>query len=306
MRIQCGSRRNAQSNATRHRRQWTASCLAAALFACTSSVSLGDLTHRYSFNDGTANDRVGVANGTLVNGATVSGGRLVLANDGSSNTPATGRYVDLPNNIARTRNVTVEGWTTWNGGGDWQWVTAIGTTTIGEILPGSNATGYEGTEFFGVTPRTDGFYQSSFGGGINRFGNAASVFETGRAMPTGSEQHFALVIQGDPNGDANGANGSVSLYRNGTPIGTVASQYDPALFSQVNTWIGRSLFQASPFYAGSVNEFRIYDEALSAGQVAASYRLGPNEIVPEPGAGLAALSLGALALMRRRANQRGG
>ena len=38
------------------------------------------LVHRYSFNDGTANDSVGGANGTLHGNATISGGQLVLPN----------------------------------------------------------------------------------------------------------------------------------------------------------------------------------------------------------------------------------
>jgi hypothetical protein len=179
-----------------------------------------------------------------------------------------------------------------NGGGDYQWLVEAGTSSIGEILPESNATGYVHIDFFGVTPRTDSDFQHSFGGTIYR-GSPELVLETGHALPTGSEQHVALVIQGDPDGAAGGANGLVSLDRN------AATEHNPALINQVNTWIGRSNHH-NPFYAGSVDELRIYDEALSAEQIGASFRAGPNQIVPEPGAALGALGLGGLALMRRR------
>ena len=46
-----------------------------AAVALVSSVN-AQLLHRYSF-DGNANDSVGTANGTLLNGAAVSGGALV-------------------------------------------------------------------------------------------------------------------------------------------------------------------------------------------------------------------------------------
>jgi hypothetical protein len=90
------------------------------LFVAVAVSAQADITHRYSFNDGTANDSIGTANGTLVNGATASGGKLVLANNGVNNNPATGQYVSLPSNILNTRDFTVESWFTWNGGNPWQ------------------------------------------------------------------------------------------------------------------------------------------------------------------------------------------
>ena len=80
------------------------------------------LVHRYSFNDGTANDSVGGANGTLMGNATVSGGQLVLPN-ATSAAPATD-YLQLPagiltNSVNGPNNdpaVTVEAWATFKAG----------------------------------------------------------------------------------------------------------------------------------------------------------------------------------------------
>src|SRR5437764_7545509 len=129
----------------------TAAVLAGANFA------KADLTHRYSFNDGTANDSIGGANGLLVNPdglATITGGQVNFANNGVNNNVLTGHYVDLPNGIAATSSFTIEGWATWNGGNAWQRFFDFGTNTGGEETPGSSTSGYTGTSYYFVTPMT--------------------------------------------------------------------------------------------------------------------------------------------------------
>jgi hypothetical protein len=108
--------------------------LAFLLFAMVSVSVQASLTHKYNFNDGTANDYVGGANGVLMNGATVSGGKLVLANNGTNANPATGQYVSLPANILKTLNFTVECWFTWNGGKPWQRILDLGNSDHVRIL----------------------------------------------------------------------------------------------------------------------------------------------------------------------------
>jgi hypothetical protein len=77
------------------------------------------LTHQYTFNDGTANDSVGTANGTLMGAATVSGGQVHL-------TGASGTYVNLPGPtiaINTYTDATFEGWftlLTGSGGGPFE------------------------------------------------------------------------------------------------------------------------------------------------------------------------------------------
>src|SRR5262245_57396127 len=48
--------------------------LSAALVSTLTSPGWAVVTHQYTFNDGTANDAMGTANGTLFGGAAVSGG----------------------------------------------------------------------------------------------------------------------------------------------------------------------------------------------------------------------------------------
>jgi hypothetical protein len=72
----------------------------------------------------------------------------------------------------------------------------------------------------------------------------------------------------------------------------------------VNDWLGRSQFSPDPFFNGSINEFRIYDQALSGAEVAASFAAGPDTIVPEPSGVVLALVGGLSALVLRRDRRR--
>jgi hypothetical protein len=85
-------------------------------FLAASAQSKADVVHRWSFNtDGMAEDSVGTANGTLVNGAIVSGGPVFLS--GGVMAP----YVELPANGAGNinvntyPNVTISAWYTGPG-----------------------------------------------------------------------------------------------------------------------------------------------------------------------------------------------
>jgi hypothetical protein len=56
--------------------QWAVALIAIVSVALVSSANAAELLHRYNF-DTSADDSVGTANGTLLNGAAVSGGALV-------------------------------------------------------------------------------------------------------------------------------------------------------------------------------------------------------------------------------------
>jgi hypothetical protein len=66
-----------------------------------------------------------------------------------------------------------------------------------------------------------------------------------------------------------------------------------------NNWLGRSQWP-DPIFDGVINEFRIHNSALTAGQVATSFARGADAI-PEPASGVLLLAgLGAATLVRRR------
>src|SRR5215213_3452766 len=67
--------------------------LSAALATLMASQASATLRHLWTFNDGTANDTQGSANGTLFGGATISGGPTNVGAGTSANN--VGPYVDL-------------------------------------------------------------------------------------------------------------------------------------------------------------------------------------------------------------------
>jgi len=88
-----------------------------------------------------------------------------------------------------------------------------------------------------------------------------------------------------------------ALYLDGAEVARLAISLDPSQFDQVNDWLGRSQWP-DPFFNGSINEFRIYDRALTPAEVAASFAAGPDGL-PEPAA-LATMAFAAPLLLRRR------
>jgi autotransporter-associated beta strand protein/T5SS/PEP-CTERM-associated repeat protein len=266
-----------------HRLAQAAIAAAAAILAGADSAK-ADLTHRYSFNDGTANDSIGGANGTLINPdglATITGGQVNFANNGVNNNVLTGHYVDLPNGLGATSSFTIEGWATWNGGNAWQRFFDFGANTGGEETPGSSTTGYTGTSYCFVTPMTG---NDPGNGRINNlngeirldpqstFVNARNASNQPFAYGTGAEHMFALT--------KNAGDNTLNLYYDGKLVGSATGFLDPSSINMVNVWLGRSNWQADPFYNGSIDEFRIYDNPLPADQILAHSGYGPDSLGP--------------------------
>lgn len=217
------------------------------------------LAHRYSFNGTEASDSVGGANGTLMGNATVAGGQLVL--DGSF-----GSYVDLPANqisLATNTAVTFEAWVSFGNQATWAYLFGFGNINNGG-----------GVGQIACVPCSEG-------GGFHHWGITEN-FSGGRT-PTWAHgwsnltAHVTCVV--DP------PTGTISVYRDGV---LELAEYDAsAALSLVPTnygFLGRSFYDADPYLAASIDEFRIYSGALTPPQVALTHKGGPNSTALDVGA----------------------
>jgi hypothetical protein len=266
--------------------------VSAASVVVTAAPARGALTHRYSFNDGTANDSVGGANGTLVNGATVAGGRLVFdpaVNNGTNTDPATGQYVSLPYNILHTRAFTVEAWFTNGGGSAWQRVLDLGNSIPNPSPPPVGNIGHG----FILLTTSNGLGNPIGQVSIDSWGNLKdSDFAISNSPLTVGVEH-QLVYTHDPDAQL------TRLFVDGVQVVQSTAHVDPSTATYSNFWMGRSQFAQDPFFNGTIDELRTYDNALTGAQVAADYAAGAS--APEPsGTVLAGLVLAGACWRRGR------
>lgn len=219
------------------------------------------LVHRYSFKGtGTfVEDSIGGAHGTVVNTQLAGDGTLVL--EGS----ASDQYVDLPNGIIGSlANATFETWVNWGGCGGWERIFDFGDAGQGE-----NVRGYASTTLY-LTPISVNGGDVMFGGfkRADQDSSQETRAASGQPLVAGAIVQVALVVD-----DANNA---MSLYRDGALEGSVMFNDSLSMLNDVNNWLGRSQYAADPSFGGTLYEFRIYNVALSASSIQASFAGGPD------------------------------
>ena len=262
------------------------------IFAVAAAPAHGAMTHKYTFNDdGQVLDSVGTVNGTLVHGAAVTGGRLVfdpLINNGTNTSVLTGQYVTLPTNILHTTSFTIESWVRWDGGSAWQRIIDMGHP----VPSGSNtiAQGFIILSFNGALRPIGQISLASWGGASDTdFVTSSAIFTTGL-------DHMITYAH---NGQTGVDNIWIDNNLRGTTTGVVV---DAALANYTAFYFGRSQFDVDPFFHGSMNEIRTFDNVLTNSQVLVDYIAGPTP-VPEPAAALI-FAIAGPALMVRRNRKR--
>lgn len=208
-------------------------------------------THRYSFT-ADAKDSVGHADGTLEGAAAIRDGQVHL--NGTR-----GTYVNLPGGlIAGYHAVTFEFWTTLGTNKNWPRIFDQGSTN-------GNQGGYD----LYFCPRSGA---KDFRLTIMDPHPTERVVTIPGNLDNQTNLHVACVLDS--------ATGFMGIYTNGL---LARSRKDLVSLSSVNTnlfFLGRSLFASDAPLNGSIDEFRIYNKALSATAIAASYSNGPNAKFP--------------------------
>jgi hypothetical protein len=210
----------------------------------------------YKFNEisgASASDATGNGwTGTLMNGAswTVGHSNACVNLNGSS------QYVSLPNNVITnvTGDFTIAAWVYLNGSqGYWARIFDFGVeqSAVWGSTYYSTPTRYmflapeSGNMRFAITLGTAGGEQHVDGN---------------QPMPVNGWHHVAITLSGNTG----------TLYLDGAVIGTNTITIMPTQLGSLNAnFIGKSQWSGDPYLNGKVDDFRIYNGALSAAQIAA-------------------------------------
>jgi hypothetical protein len=203
-------------------------------------------SHQWTFDDGTADDSVGSADGTLFNGATVSGGQLVL--DNLSTDPdqhTSGEYMSAPLPDAYTVKTLVA------------WVSLANLTQQGGTaltMEGDSGSYFDAIDY---AERVSDQWMS----GSDGF--ARSPSDNGGAAETSTSEVAIAIVYASDN--------SITIYRNGAAYasytqGTLQS-YPGGTGDDILLGLRHSQCGNNCWLSASIDEARVYDSALTACQV---------------------------------------
>lgn len=217
-----------------------------------------NLKHQYTFDDGTANDVVGTANGTLMGGATVANKGLVTTSGG---------YLDLPGETIGVN--TYGGLTT-----DIWFTSAAGVNSGCTMLSYmGNTTGSYGTDYLFSTPAGCSATRTAIScgsttepwtveNGIDKLPDDINP----KRIDDGKLHHLVTTL------DAT----TLTLYLDGVNIGSTTLTGSNAL-SALGTqfiYIAKGGYTGDPTWKGVVHKYSIYDKALSGDEVVFLYQKG--------------------------------
>lgn len=240
---------------------------------CSSSTDAGACTalrealrNLYRFNDrGTVvTDALSGSDGTLLHRADAPPVDLEsLQLHGRLNFDGAGSYVQLPAGIISSlSSATFEVWLTWRGGVYWSRIFDFGDND-----------GDAGQTYLFLTPLNS--ETEAVRGAYSLAGNPAETVVNGleplRSGPaSGAVQHVALVVDAVAQ--------VMRLYSNGEEVDATELFDELGAINDVNNWLGRSNYPLDPPFSGSLIEFRIYEQSLSAEQIRFSFQAGPGAL----------------------------
>ena len=148
-------------------------------------------------------------------------------------------YITLPSNVANYDDITIATWVNWDGGDDWQRIFDFGNNT---------------TEYMFLSPRSGG---DTLRFAITTGSNGGEQILESTPLLTRRWIHVAVTLDGDVG----------TLYVDGALVDTATITLNPTDFAPTQNYIGESQWN-DPLFDGRVDDFRIYNYALSEGDVA--------------------------------------
>ncbi len=274
-------------------------------FAIGSPAVLGDLVHRWSFNEAPGNasngttltdsvsSAVATVRGEYITPASFDGAALRLpgTSDGNHSLGFMSAYLDLPNGIISSKtNLTVEIWATPHS------VTAYDRLFDFGRSDQSHGPGAEPGELAEINGQgqipgnrnADDTLYYSFGIGndengqrleamINDTANPGLYHDAAQATNLGTRYHYVFTFE-DSVGAFGSDGGRVSWYRDGTLIHTADVDFHLSEMEDVNNWLGRSQWTTDWNADASYDEVRIWDHALTPAEISANLAAGPDSL----------------------------
>ncbi len=241
--------------------------LALAL-AAGASAAQAALTHRFSFTepakDGVTRDLVGTVEGKLMgSGATIADGKLVLKNDGVTDR-------DQFSYLAFSASLLPKGGTSTSLV---VWFSAKDLGGFARVINFGNSEAGEGKEFIYFSPHTgDGSTRVA----ITATDASGKTFLDSEASDDGKPHMVAIVIDG--------AEKKLHVFVDGKEPNPAIELGDNTLdkVKSVESWLGKSSFANDAAFSGQIDELRVYDTALAAGDVVAAFKAGPDTLPTGP------------------------
>ncbi len=200
------------------------------------------LTHSYTFEDGTANDEVGGAHGTIV-GGTILGGIYTADEEGE--------YIELPASdikINQYPEITLE-----------LFITAGDNVNGNNVMTSyfGNTTGDYGTNYYFTS------HKSRAAISCNNTGEPwnAETGVTGTTIDDGNKHHFVSTLTND----------SISWYVDGTFIGKEVLSEDNKIYNLSTdfAYLCKSGYVNDKTWLGSIHEFNIYSGQMDSEKIKA-------------------------------------
>lgn len=181
-------------------------------------------------------------NATGVNHGTASGAPAYVpgVNGLAMNFDSTNDFVTLPGGILNVNDITIATRFLWDGGVTYQRIFDFGNNT---------------TQYMFLTPNSA---SATLRFAITATGNGAEQRVETTGLPTNQWAHVAVVLQGDGG----------KLYVNGALMASNVVTLNPSSFNPTLNYIGDSQFAADPFFRGKMDDFHIYNRALTDFEIA--------------------------------------
>ncbi len=169
-------------------------------------------------------------------------------------TQTSNHYLSLPHAVGDLQEMTVATWVRWRGGNSWQRIFDFGNDTDHYIF---------------LTPK-NGSGKLSL---VLKNGGEEQILNSSAALPSTGWHHVAVTL----------SQTEVKIYIDGNEVATTeAITIRPADFRPALCYIGRSQYSADSYYYGYIDDFCIFNYALTPDQIQEVKEGLPTGIMPIP------------------------